>query len=113
MRAARWVTVPAINSYSLVRATRVEMPRPNEGSQAKEVLRMIDDFRLNHEAFFSKGYLNSDGKRALLRLLRASLQISYDLKGFALKRFKNGSETDVEEILTEFETRLKRDKGYL
>lgn len=82
------------------------MPRPNEGAQAKEVLRMIDDFRLNHEAFFSKGYLNSDGKRALMRLMRASLQIAYDLKGFTLKRFKNGSEPNIETILAEIETRL-------
>jgi len=73
-------------------------------------LRMIEDFRTKEEAFFSKGYLNSDGKRAMMRLLRASLQIAYDLKGFALKRFKSASETDVEEILTEFETRLKNDR---
>ena len=87
-----------------------EMPRPNEGAQAKEALRMIDDFWSNHQAFFSKGYLNSDGKRALMRLMRASLQIAYDLKGFALKRFKNGSVTEVDEILTELETRLKSER---
>ncbi len=87
------------------------MPRPSKGAQAKEVLRMIEDFRLNHEAFFSKGYLNSDGKRALMRLMRAGLQITYDLKGFTLKRFKNGSETDIEAILTAIETRLGDDRG--
>ena len=86
------------------------MPRPNRGAQAKEVMRMIDDFNSNLESFFSKGYLNSDGKRALMRLMRAGLQIAYDLKGFALKRFKNGSVTDVGEILTEFETRLKSER---
>lgn len=85
-----------------------EMPRPNEGSQAKEVIRMIENFRLNREAFFSKGYLNSDGKRAIMRLLRAGLQIAYDRKGFASKRFKSGSERDIDAMLNEFETRLNR-----
>lgn len=71
---------------------------------------MIAGFRLNQEAFFSKGYLNSDGKRALRRLLRSGLQIAYDLKGFSLKRYKNGSEPDVEAILTALETRLNKDR---
>lgn len=103
------VDLRAINSYSVVHCSGVEMPRPHEGAQAKEVLRMIDDFRLNHDTFFSKGYLNSDGKRALMRLMRAGLQIAYGLKGFTLKRFKNGSDTDIEEILIEIESRLKSD----
>ncbi len=71
---------------------------------------MIDDFRLNRELFYSKGYLNSDGKKAMMRLLRAGLQIAFDMKGFALKKFKRGSEEDIEAILMEFENRLNTEK---
>lgn len=113
MGATTSIDSSAINSYSADCFSRVEMARPNKGAQAKEVLRMIDDFRLNHDAFFSKGYLNSDGKRALMRLMRAGLQIAYDLKSFALKRFRNGSESEIEAILSEIENRLNgRRVGY-
>lgn len=86
------------------------MPRPEVRAQAKEVLRMIGDFRSNREAFFSKGYLNSDGKRAFIRLLRTGLQLSFNLKGYALKRYRRGSEQDIESILTELESRLSAEK---
>ncbi len=71
---------------------------------------MIADFRSNRETFFSKGYLNSDGKKAVLRLLRAGLQIAFDLKGYALKKYKAGSEPDIEAILSELEIRLTRER---
>ncbi len=86
------------------------MPSPTEATQAREVVRMIEDFRSNQDRFFSKGYLNSDGKRAVMRLLRAGLQIAFDLKGFALKKFKRGSQEDIEAILREFENRLNTEK---
>lgn len=73
---------------------------------------MIGDFRAYHDDFFSQGYLNSDGKRALVRILRASLQIAFDLKGYSAKRFKKGSEQDVEEILMEIESRLSGAKEH-
>ncbi len=87
------------------------MPRPEQGAQAKEVLRMIEDFRARREVFFSRGYLNSDGRRAFIRLLRAGLQITYDLKGFAAKRYRRGSELDIDAVLREMENRFCTDTG--
>ena len=61
----------------------------------RELKRALANFIGKSNVFFSKGYLNSDGKKALVRLIKMAAKASPELKVKLVRAYKKGDEVTV------------------
>jgi len=72
-----------------------------------ELERTIEDFMRKRDKMFSKGFLNSDGMKALVRILKMAVRAGLIDKSSGISRYlKSREEGEVLAILLSLEERL-------
>lgn len=74
-----------------------------------EILRSVKSFRNKQRIFFSKGYINSDGKKALIPIIKRCVRVKPALKKYLYEKFKEGSLERILQLLDYIEENLERE----
>ena len=77
--------------------------------EAIEILRAVRSFRRKQQVYFSKGYLNSDGKKALVAIIKRCVRLKPSTKKFLYDKFKEGSLDKVLVLLEYLEDVLEEE----
>ncbi|OYT61986.1 MAG: hypothetical protein B6U69_02585 [Thermofilum sp. ex4484_15] len=69
--------------------------RKSEEGNLTELRRMLVNFSNRREEFFSKGYLNSDGKKAMVRMIKVAAKASPYIKVKLINAYRKGDEITI------------------